>query len=68
MAKKVRDQETQIKRIRVYNIVAGAAHLLQAIGMLAIIAALNAQAEFGVTADYMAGPPGSPIPPERVNG
>ncbi len=67
MAKQVRDQETQIKRLRVYNIVAGAAHLLQAVGMLVIIAALDAQAEFGVTADYMAGPPGSPIPPERVD-
>ncbi|MEO0049416.1 MAG: hypothetical protein RL556_748, partial [Actinomycetota bacterium] len=67
MAKVVRDQETQIKRLRVYNIVAGAAHLAQAIAMLVIIAALKAQAEFGVTADYMAGPPGSPIPPERVS-
>ena len=67
MAKKVRDTESQIKRLRIYNIVAGAAHLLQAVAMLAIIAALDAQAEFGVTADYMAGPPGSPIPPERVD-
>ena len=67
MAKKVRDQETQIKRLRSYNLVAGIAHLGQAIGMLVIISALNAQAEFGVTADYMAGPPGSPIPPERVD-
>ena len=67
MAKLVRDQETQIKRLRSYNLVAGIAHLGQAIGMLVIINALNAQAEFGVTADYMAGPPGSPIPPERVD-
>ena len=67
MAKQVRDQESQIKRLKTYNIVAGAAHLLQAAGMLAVIAALDAQAEFGVTADYMAGPPGSPIPPERVD-
>jgi hypothetical protein len=66
MAKKVRDQETQIKRLRAYNIVAGSAHLLQAVGMIAIIVALKAQAEFPVTADYMAGPPGSPIPPERI--
>jgi hypothetical protein len=66
MAKPVRDQESQIKRLRIYNIVAGAAHAAQAIGMLAIIAALKAQAEFPVTVDYMAGPPGSPIPPERV--
>ena len=66
MAKKVRDTETQLRRLRVYNIVAGIGHLGQAIAMMVIIAALNAQAEFGVTADYMAGPPGSPIPPERV--
>ena len=63
---KARDESTQIKRLRVYNIVAGIGHLAQAIGMLAIIAALNAQAEFPVTVDYMAGPPGSPIPAERV--
>lgn len=66
MAKKVRDEATQIKRLRIYNWVAGFAHLVQAVAMLAIIQALNAQAEFPVTADYMAGPPGSPIPPERV--
>ncbi len=66
MAKQVRDTESQLKRLRVYNIVAGLAHLGQAIGMLVVIATLNAQAEFAVTADYMAGPPGSPIPPERV--
>lgn len=66
MAKKIRDENAQISRLRVYNIVAGAAHLVQAIAMGAIIAALDAQAEFPVTADYMAGPPGSPIPPERV--
>lgn len=67
MAKKIRDTETQIKRLRVYNIVAGSAHAIQAIAMLFIIAALDAQANFPVTADYMAGPPGSPIPPERVH-
>lgn len=66
MARQVRDTESQIKRLKTYNVVAGIAHIAQAIGMLAIIGALNAQAEFGVTADYMAGPPGSPIPPERV--
>jgi hypothetical protein len=67
MAKKVLDQETQIKRLRVYNIVAGTAHLVQAVGMIAIIVALKAQAEFPVTADYMAGPPGSPIPAEHIS-
>lgn len=66
MAKKVRDQETQVKRLRIYNGVAGSAHLIQAIAMLVIIVLLEAQAEFPVTIDYMAGPPGSPIPPERV--
>ncbi|MEY4423076.1 MAG: hypothetical protein RLZZ258_179 [Actinomycetota bacterium] len=66
MSKKIRSEAEQISRIRVYNLVAGLAHLGQAIAMLVIIAALNAQAEFPVTADYMAGPPGSPIPPERV--
>jgi hypothetical protein len=66
MAKKIRDTDTQIKRLRVYNIVAAVAHLGQAIAMIAIIAALDAQANFPVTADYMAGPPGSPIPAERV--
>lgn len=67
MAKKVLDQDTQIKRLRAYNLVAGFAHLVQAIAMVAIVAALDIQAEFPVTADYMAGPPGSPIPPERVD-
>lgn len=66
MAKVARDEATQIKRLKAYNIVAGLAHLGQAIGMVAIIVALKAQAEFPVTADYMAGPPGSPIPPERI--
>ena len=66
MAKIERSVDEQIKRLRNYNIVAGAAHLLQAIALIAIIVALKAQAEFAVTADYMAGPPGSPIAPERV--
>mgnify|MGYP000673909323 CR=1 FL=1 len=65
MAKKIRDTETQIKRLRIYNIVAGSAHAIQAIAMLFIIAALDAQANFPVTADYMAGPPGSGLT-ERV--
>ena len=66
MAKQVRDTESQIKRLRTYNIVAAIAHLGQAIAMIAIITALDAQANFPVTADYMAGPPGSPIPAEHV--
>jgi hypothetical protein len=60
MAKKVRDTETQLKRLRVYNIVAAFAHLGQAVAMIAIITALDAKANFPVTADYMAGPPGTP--------
>ena len=67
MAKVAHSTEDQIRRLRVYNIVAGAAHLLQAVSMIAIIVALKAQPNFAVTADYMAGPPGSPIPPERVH-
>lgn len=66
MAKQVRSDDVQIKRLRIYNGVAGSAHLIQAIAMLVIIVLLDAQALFPVTADYMAGPPGSPIPPERV--
>jgi hypothetical protein len=66
MAKVQRSEDEQIKRLRVYNIVAAFAHLVQAASMVAILVALKAQAEFPVTADYMAGPPGSPIPPERV--
>jgi hypothetical protein len=66
MAKVQRSEDEQIKRLRVYNIVAAFAHLAQATAMVFIIIALKAQAEFPVTADYMAGPPGSPIPAERV--
>lgn len=66
MAKTVRDESTQIKRLRAYNLVAGVFHALQAAALVFIIQALDAQAEFPVTVDYMAGPPGSPIPPERV--
>jgi len=66
MPKKELSADEQIKRLRIYNIVAGAAHLLQAIALVIIILALKAQAEFPVTVDYMAGPPGSPILPERI--
>lgn len=67
MAKVARTTDQQISRLRIYNIVAGFAHLIQATAMVVIISVLDAQANFPVTADYMAGPPGSPIPPERVN-
>ena len=66
MAKKIRDTETQLKRLRVYNIVAAFAHLGQAVAMIAIITALDAKAPFPVTADYMSGPPGSPEPVDSV--
>ena len=66
MAKIERSIDEQIKRLKIYNLVAGAAHLLQAIALVAIIIALKAQAEFPVTVDYMAGPPASGAQPERI--
>lgn len=39
---------------------------MQAIGFAVILTMLSKQVLFAVTADYMAGPPGVPIPPERV--
>ena len=66
MAKKVYTPDQQIDRLRVYNIVAGSLHLLQAIGFAVILTMLSTQVLFAVTADYLAGPPGVPIPPERV--
>lgn len=66
MAKKVYTPEQQIGRLRVYNIVAGSLHLLQAIGFAVILTMLSTQVLFAVTADYLAGPPGVPLPPERV--
>lgn len=66
MAKKIRPLEQQIDRLRVYNIVAGSLHLVQAVGFAIILTLLSTQVLFAVTADYLAGPPGAPIPPERV--
>lgn len=66
MAKKVYTPEQQIDRLRIYNIVAGSLHLLQAIGFAVILTMLSTQVLFAVTADYLAGPPGVPLPPERV--
>lgn len=45
---------------------AGSLHLLQAIGFAIVLTMLSTQVLFAVTADYLAGPPGAPIPPERV--
>ena len=66
MAKKVYTPEQQIDRLRIYNVVAGSLHLVQAIGFAIVLTMLSTQVLFAVTADYLAGPPGVPIPPERV--
>lgn len=66
MAKKNYSPEQQVDRLRVYNIVAGSLHLLQAVGFAIVLTMLSKQVLFAVTADYLAGPPGAPIPPERV--
>ena len=66
MAKKERTVEEKISRLRIYNVVAGSLHLLQAVGLSTFLVLIDEQVTFGVTADYLAGPPGVPIPPERV--
>lgn len=66
MAKTIYSPEKQIDRLRIYNIVAGILHVLQAVGFAIVLAMLGTQVLFAVTADYLAGPPGAPIPPERV--
>ncbi len=66
MARSARPAEQRIRRLRPYNLVAGSLHLVQAIVFTVILAQLSTQVTFGVTADYLAGPPGFPIPPERV--
>ena len=66
MAKKLYTPEKQVDRLRIYNLVAGSLHLVQAVGFAIVLASLSSQVMFAVTADYLAGPPGVPIPPERV--
>ena len=66
LAKKMYTPDEQIDRLRIYNVVAGSLHLLQAIFFSVILSTLSSQVLFAVTADYLAGPPGFPIPPERV--
>lgn len=66
MAKKVRTQDEQIKRLRGYNIIAGFLHLIQAAGLGYVLTLLDNQILFPVTIDYPTGPPGVPVPPERV--
>jgi hypothetical protein len=65
VARKTYDTDQQIKRLRNYNIVAGFLHLIQAVAFGSFLASLKAQVLFPVTADYMAGPPGSGLT-ERV--
>jgi hypothetical protein len=66
MAKKERTVENKIARLRTYNVVAGSLHLLQAVGLGYVLTLLDNQVTFGVTADYLGGPPGFPVAPERV--
>ena len=66
MATTVYTPDQQINRLRSYNVVAGSLHLLQAVGFAVVLTMLSKQVTFAVTADYLAGPPGVPVPPERV--
>ena len=66
MAKKVRSQDEQIKRLRAYNIVAGSLHLVQGLAFAFVLTLLSSQVLFPVTIDYMTGPPGVDLPTERV--
>ena len=66
MAQKKRSVTEQIKRLRTYNIVAGVLHLFQAVAFGYFLSMLDNQILFGTTVDYMTGPPGSPLPTERV--
>ena len=66
MAKKQYTAEQKVDRLRIYNVVAGSLHLVQAIGFAVVLSMLSTQVLFPVTADFLAGPPGVPIPPERV--
>lgn len=66
MSRKVRTADQAISRLRTYNLVAGSLHLVQAIGFASVLTLLTSQVTFAVTADYLAGPPGVPLPAERV--
>lgn len=66
MAQVERTTEHKITRLRRYNVVAGSLHLLQAVGLGFVLTLLDDQVYYAVTADYLGGPPGVPIPPERV--
>lgn len=64
--KKVRSDDEQISRLRVYNLVAGTLHLLQGLAFFILLSRLSSQVMFPVTAEYMTGPPGVDLPTERV--
>lgn len=56
----------RLRRLRPFNVAAGALHLLQAVLFTVLLMRLDDQVTFPVTADYLTGPPGFPLPPERV--
>ena len=66
MARIERTLDQQIGRLRAYNIVAGAVHLLQGLAFLAALTLISSPVLFPVTVDYMTGPPGVDLPTERV--
>lgn len=66
MARKYRTPEEQIDRLRIYNVLAGLLHLGQAVAFGYALTLLGEQVTFAVTGDFLAGPPGFPIDPERV--
>ncbi|TFC93590.1 MULTISPECIES: heliorhodopsin HeR [Cryobacterium] len=66
MARKNLTTDQKISRLRIYNIVAGSLHLVQALGFAYVLTLLSTQVTFAVTADFLSGPPGVPLPPERV--
>ena len=66
MAKKNRTPDQYISRLRGYNLLAGFLHLIQAAGLTYVLTLLENQILFPVTIDYPTGPPGVPLPPERV--
>lgn len=66
MVRKSYTADQQISRLRVYNIVAGTVHLVQALAFGFVLTLLTKQVLFPVTIDYMTGPPGVDLPTERV--
>jgi hypothetical protein len=64
--KKTLSPNQRIDGLRRYNIVAGVLHLAQAAGLGYVLTLLDNQILFPTTIDYPTGPPGVPVPPERV--